>query len=64
LRPGPLEPAGILSLVLSYLGVALVFFTGWLGGELMSRLGVGVSQGAHLDASSSLEQTREMKPRS
>jgi len=46
------------------LGVAVVFFTGWLGGEPMSRLGVGVSQGAHLDASSSLEQTREMKPRS
>lgn len=27
---------------------------GWLGGELVDRLGVGVDDGAHLDASSSL----------
>jgi hypothetical protein len=28
--------------------------TGWLGGELVDRLGVGVDRGAHLDAPSSL----------
>jgi uncharacterized membrane protein len=28
--------------------------TGWLGGELVDRLGVGVDDGAHLDAPSSL----------
>ena len=28
--------------------------TGWLGGELVDRLGVGVDPGAHLDAPSSL----------
>jgi hypothetical protein len=27
---------------------------GWLGGELVDRLGVGVDDGAHLDAPSSL----------
>jgi hypothetical protein len=27
---------------------------GWLGGELLDRLGVGVDDGAHLDAPSSL----------
>jgi uncharacterized membrane protein len=36
------------------LGVCLGAVTGWLGGELVDRLGVGVSPGANLDAPSSL----------
>ncbi len=28
--------------------------TGWLGGELVDRLGVGVDDGAHLNSPSSL----------
>jgi hypothetical protein len=28
--------------------------TGWLGGELVDRLGVGVDDGAHLDAPNTL----------
>ena len=36
------------------LGMGLATVTGWLGGELVDRLGVGVSEGAHLDAPSSL----------
>lgn len=32
----------------------LAVITGWLGGELVDRLGVGVHDGAHLDAPSSL----------
>ncbi|HEY8311116.1 MAG TPA: DUF2231 domain-containing protein [Gemmatimonadaceae bacterium] len=43
-----------LALVLSFAGVVLALFTGWLGGELVDRLGVGVSDGAGLDAPSSL----------
>jgi uncharacterized membrane protein len=39
----------------SYLGVTLAVFTGWLGGELVDRLGVGVHEGANLDAPSSLQ---------
>ena len=35
---------------------------GWLGGELVDRLGVGVDDGAHLDASSSLSG-RPARPR-
>jgi uncharacterized membrane protein len=37
-------------------GAALVLgsVAGWLGGELVDRLGVGVDDGAHLDAPSSL----------
>lgn len=43
----------ILGLELTGLGGAAV--TGWLGGELVNRLGVGVSYGANLDAPSSLD---------
>lgn len=40
--------------VFSFAGVALAAITAWLGGELVERLGVGVDDGAHLDAASSL----------
>lgn len=43
-----------LALVLSFLGFALAGVTGWLGGELVDRLSVGVDDGANLNASSSL----------
>src|SRR5262245_22168709 len=34
--------------------IALMTVTGWMGGGLVDRLGVGVDDGAHLDAPSSL----------
>jgi uncharacterized membrane protein len=40
--------------ILSMLGVGLSLFTGWLGGELVERLGVAVHDGAHLDAPNTL----------
>jgi len=43
-----------VSLVLSMLGVGLALFTGWLGGELVERLGMAVHDGAHLDAPNTL----------
>ena len=43
-----------LALVLSFTGFALAGVTGWLGGELVDRLGVGVDDGAHLNAPNSL----------
>jgi uncharacterized membrane protein len=46
------------ALGLAVVGVALGGVTGWLGGELVDRLGVGVDDGAHLDAPSSLESRR------
>ena len=46
--------AETLALLLSFLGVGLAVVTGWLGGELVSRLGVGVDEGAHVNAPSSL----------
>jgi uncharacterized membrane protein len=42
------------ALVLSFIAVALALVGGWLGGELVDRLGVGVDNGAHLNAPSSL----------
>ena len=45
---------GTLALVLSFAGAGLSLITGWLGGELVDRLGVGVHPGAHVDAPSSL----------
>lgn len=43
-----------VAFVLSIAAVALALVTGWLGGELVDRLAVGVDDGAHLDAPSSL----------
>jgi uncharacterized membrane protein len=42
------------AILLSAVAVALALVSGWLGGELVDRLGVGVDDGAHLDAPSSL----------
>jgi uncharacterized membrane protein len=42
------------AVVLSGIAVLLALVSGWLGGELVDRLGVGVDDGAHLDAPSSL----------
>jgi uncharacterized membrane protein len=46
--------AGSGPFVLSLIAVLLALVTGWLGGELVDRLGVGVDSGAHLDSPSSL----------
>jgi uncharacterized membrane protein len=52
-RPDPTAPS-MAAMVLSFVGVALACVTGWLGGELVDRLGVGVDDGANVDAPSSL----------
>jgi uncharacterized membrane protein len=48
------ENPPIIAYVLSFLGAALLGITGWLGGELTLRLGIGVDEGANLNAPSSL----------
>ena len=50
------------ALALSFVGVALASVTGWLGGELVQRLGVGIDTGANLDAPSSLSSGRPNIP--
>ena len=55
LRSGdPPDDAAGLPIVLQVVGVLGALVTGWLGGELVDRLGVGVDPGANLDAPSSL----------
>jgi uncharacterized membrane protein len=54
LRRDAIGAPPIEATVLAFVGVALAGVTGWLGGELVDRLGVGVDQDAHLDAPSSL----------
>ena len=44
----------VVAYILSAVGVALALLTGWLGGELVDRLGVGVDEGANVNAPSSL----------
>jgi uncharacterized membrane protein len=48
LEPGP------ITFTLEVVGLALGTVTAWLGGELVDRLGVGVDNGANLNAPSSL----------
>jgi len=52
-RPAPESPA-TLAFVLSFAAVTLALVTGWLGGELVYRLGVGIDSEAHVNAPSSL----------
>lgn len=54
LREGPIARPGWTPILLALAGGGLSMVTGWLGGELVGRLGVGVDDGAHLDAPSSL----------
>jgi uncharacterized membrane protein len=52
-RPDPANP-GTAAFTLSFIAVVLALVTGWLGGELVDRLGVGVDRGAHMNAPNSL----------
>jgi uncharacterized membrane protein len=54
-RPAPERP-GRGAIILSAIAVLLALVTGWLGGELVDRLGVGVDDGAHLDSPNSLSR--------
>ena len=53
LRRGTFVPDST-TVTLAVIGVFLALVTGWLGGELVNRLGVGVDEGANLNAPSSL----------
>jgi uncharacterized membrane protein len=68
LRSGLVQQPPTLALVLSFCGAALAVVTGWLGGELVDRLGIGISANARPDAPSSLhdaaEDHRPARPRS
>lgn len=52
-----------LPTALSFLGVATALLGGWLGGELVERLGVGVDDGANVNAPSSLSHASPHHPK-
>lgn len=54
---GPDWKPGGWALACGFAGVLLAPVTAWLGGELVERLGVGVDEGADINAPSSLSRT-------
>ncbi|CAN5675996.1 hypothetical protein BH24ACI3_BH24ACI3_04810 [soil metagenome] len=48
--------------IVALLGAGLALVGGWLGGELVERLGIGVHKGANADAPSSLVSSRADRP--
>lgn len=59
--PDPAHP-GAAAIVLSFLGVGIGAVGGWLGGELVDRLGIGVDEGANPNAPSSLSGRTSSAP--
>jgi uncharacterized membrane protein len=54
-RPEPAAPDGV-AFVFSFVGFGLALVSGWLGGELIDRLAVGIDSGAHADSPPSLSR--------
>src|SRR5215210_6741694 len=57
LRRNSPEVPSTTAFALSFIGVAAALLGGWLGGELVERLGVGVTPGANLNAPNSLSHS-------
>jgi uncharacterized membrane protein len=62
LRHARIDDPPAVAWVVSFCGAALALVTAWLGGELVDRLGVGVSPYADLNARSSLDGPAEPRP--
>src|SRR5687768_12228646 len=56
LRSGVADAPPSVAFALSFIGVGAALLGGWLGGELVERLGVGVAENANLNAPNSLTQ--------
>jgi uncharacterized membrane protein len=62
LRGGSVAQPPVEALVCSLVGVIGSLIAAWFGGELVDRLGIGVSPLAHPDAPSSLSQPTAVPP--
>ena len=62
LRANSTEVPSIAAFALSFIGVGAALLGGWLGGELVERLGVGVTPGANVNAPNSLTHSAEEVP--
>jgi uncharacterized membrane protein len=60
-RRRPARPSRA-AIALSVSGAALALVTEWLGGELVGRLGIGVHEGANVNAPNSLTSQAQRKP--
>jgi len=56
-RGDPLHVPPTAALVLSFVAIGFALCGGWLGGELVERLGIGVVEDANPNAPSSLHHT-------
>jgi len=64
LRRDSADVPSTAAFALSFIGVAAALLGGWLGGELVERLGVGVTPNANLNAPNSLTHSaKETKKR-
>jgi uncharacterized membrane protein len=55
------DDAPLGAVIFSFAGAGFALVTAWLGGELVSRLGIGVYEGAGLNAPSSLHEHADKK---
>src|SRR5262245_17538685 len=55
---GGYTAADVFDMIPGWVALGLAVVSGWLGGELVERLGVGVHADAHLNAPSSLRRER------
>ena len=62
-RGAPNNAPSTTAFLLSLLGFGLALVTGWLGGELVYRLGIGVDHGANVNAPSSLSDKAAVSSR-
>ena len=56
MRAAPDQTPSPNAVLLSLAGAALLLATGWLGGELVARLSIGVDEQAHVDARNSVQE--------
>jgi uncharacterized membrane protein len=56
------DEAPVIAVLASGIGLIIGLVTAWMGGELVSRLGVGVHPGANLNAPSSLSNRPAHRP--
>ena len=54
LRRGDINAPPTVAIILSAVAVGIALITGWLGGELVDRLSVGVDDGANVNAPNSI----------
>jgi uncharacterized membrane protein len=62
-QDAPSHEPPLWALILELAGAGVAGVTGWLGGELVYRLSVGVDDGANVDAPSSLGESKRLPGR-